>query len=234
MATILIVDDRPSNRQFLTTLLGYGGHRLLEAGDGAAALGLARADRPDLIITDILMPTMDGYEFVQHVRADPDLAPTPVIFYTATYSAPQAEKLAKTCGVYKVLAKPCEPQEILSAVNQALGLGGPVAVAPPVIKERAKANASQAPDNTMSLYIKDLEEVKRGFEDLASRGAKPGAKRDLVKDLSTKFADNLASMQRVTTRLSALHEVAMEMMSERDPARLVQLFFAAACDLVDS
>ena len=77
MATILIVDDRPSNRQFLTTLLGYGGHRLLEAGDGAAALGLVRADRPDLIITDILMPTMDGYEFVQHVRADPDVAPTP-------------------------------------------------------------------------------------------------------------------------------------------------------------
>src|ERR1700740_2125987 len=58
MATILIVDAPPSTRQFLTTLLGYGGHRLLEAGDGAAALGLVRADRPDLIITDILMPTM--------------------------------------------------------------------------------------------------------------------------------------------------------------------------------
>src|ERR1700704_5172320 len=154
MATILIVDDRPSNRQFLTTLLGYGGHRLIEAGGGAAALALTRPARPDFIITDILMPTMDGYEFVQHVRADPEVAPTPVIFYTATYSAPQAEKLAKTCGVYKVLAKPCEPQEILTAVNQALGVGDPVVVPPPVVKERAKANASQAPDNTMSLYIK--------------------------------------------------------------------------------
>jgi len=234
MATILIVDDRPSNRQFLTTLLGYGGHRLLEAGDGAAALGLVRSDRPDLVITDILMPTMDGYEFVQHVRADPDVAPTPVIFYTATYSAPQAEKLAKTCGVCKVLSKPCEPEEILAAVNQALGVGDPVTVAPRVVKERAKAGTSQSADNTMSLYIKDLEDVKRGFEELASRGAKPGTKRDLVSELSKKFADNLASMQRVTTRLSALHEVAMEMMTERDPARLVQLFFAAACDLVDS
>ena len=234
MATILIVDDRPSNRQFLTTLLGYGGHRLLEAGDGAAALGLVRADRPDLIITDILMPTMDGYEFVQHVRADPDVAPTPVIFYTATYSAPQAEKLAKTCGVYKVLAKPCEPQEILAAVNQALGVEDPVAVAPSVVKERAKGGTSQTADNTMSLYLKDLQDVRRGFEELASGDAKPDAKRNLVKDLSQKFSDNLASMQRVTTRLSALHEVAMEMMTERQPARLVQLFFAAACDLVDS
>src|SRR6267143_5248243 len=234
MATILIVDDRPSNRQFLTTLLGYGGHRLLEAGDGAAALALTRSDRPDLVITDILMPTMDGYEFVQHVRADPDVAPTPVIFYTATYSAPQAEKLAKTCGVYKVLSKPCEPQEILAAVNQALGVVDPAAVAPPVVKGKAKAGTSQSADNTMNLYLKDLEDVKRGFEELASRGAKPGTKRDLVNDLSKKFADNVASMQRVTTRLSALHEVAMEMMTERDPARLVQLFFAAACDLVDS
>ncbi|TMH87341.1 MAG: response regulator [Betaproteobacteria bacterium] len=71
MAKILIVDDRPTNRQFLLTLLGYTGHRLLEAADGAEALDLARAERPDLVITDILMPTMDGYEFVQQLRADP-------------------------------------------------------------------------------------------------------------------------------------------------------------------
>ena len=77
MATILIVDDRPTNRQFLLTLLGYGGHRLLEAANGAEALERVRAERPDLVITDILMPTMDGYEFVAHLRADPDLAPMP-------------------------------------------------------------------------------------------------------------------------------------------------------------
>jgi CheY-like chemotaxis protein len=60
MATILIVDDRPTNRHFLMTLLGYGGHILLEAADGAQALKIVRDQRPDLIITDILMPTMDG------------------------------------------------------------------------------------------------------------------------------------------------------------------------------
>ena len=56
MATILIVDDRPTNRQLMTTILGYAGHRLLEASDGAEALAVARTERPDLIITDILMP----------------------------------------------------------------------------------------------------------------------------------------------------------------------------------
>src|SRR3979490_108765 len=122
MATILIVDDRPTNRQFLVTLLGYGGHRLLEAANGAEALERVRAERPDLVITDILMPTMDGYEFVGHLRADPALAPIPVIFYTATYSEPQAKALADSCGVRIVLPKPCDPERILAAVNEALGI----------------------------------------------------------------------------------------------------------------
>jgi CheY-like chemotaxis protein len=65
MATILVVDDRPDDRQLLVTLIGYYGHRMIEAIDGAEALQLARAEHPDLIISDILMPTMDGYEFVR-------------------------------------------------------------------------------------------------------------------------------------------------------------------------
>src|SRR5690349_971307 len=98
MATILVVDDRPTNRQFLITLLGYGGHRLLEAENGALALEIVRDQHPDLVITDLLMPTMDGFEFVQHLRADPELAKTSVIFYTATYRAHEARILANACG----------------------------------------------------------------------------------------------------------------------------------------
>jgi CheY-like chemotaxis protein len=80
MASILIVDDRPTNRQFLLTLLGYTSHRLLEAADGAQALEIVRAERPDLVITDILMPTMDGYAFVKQLRGESAIAATPVIF----------------------------------------------------------------------------------------------------------------------------------------------------------
>src|SRR5580765_8166264 len=139
MATILIVDDRPTNRQFLLTLLGYTGHRLLEAGDGAQALDIARAERPDLVITDILMPTMDGYEFTSNLRRDPGLARTPVIFYTATYNSPEARLLADSCGVRTVLRKPAEPEDILAAVDLELGskqprpaaAAGPAAPKPP-------------------------------------------------------------------------------------------------------
>jgi diguanylate cyclase (GGDEF)-like protein/PAS domain S-box-containing protein len=233
MATILIVDDRPSNRQFLATLLAYGGHELLEAGDGAQALELVRERRPDLVVTDILMPTMDGYEFVQRVRADPQLAPTPVIFYTASYSTPQAEALAKSCGVQKVLAKPSEPQEILRAVNEALGAAAP-AHSPLIAKSGAAAAPEPPIDDSLNLYLKDLEEVRLRFDDIVARSAKLRAERAVMKELSKKFADNVAAMQRITARLSGLLEVGMEMMTERDPARLVELFFAAACDLVGS
>src|SRR5579871_2869147 len=117
MATILIVDDHPANRDFLVTLLGYSGHRLLEAADGVEGLGVTRAQRPDLVIADVLMPTMDGYEFVRQMRADPAIAHTRVIFYTAHYHEPEARKLASACGVSDVLTKPCEPEIVLRTVE---------------------------------------------------------------------------------------------------------------------
>lgn len=80
MATILIVDDQPTIRSVLTAWLSYQDHHLLEASDGAEALAVAQAELPDLIITDILMPTMDGYEFVRRLRTEFVLARIPVIF----------------------------------------------------------------------------------------------------------------------------------------------------------
>ena len=95
MATILIVDDRPANREFMIALLGYAHHRLLQASDGAEALALARAERPDLVIADILMPTMDGYELVRQLRADLRMLQTRVIFWTAHYHEQEAKALAR-------------------------------------------------------------------------------------------------------------------------------------------
>jgi signal transduction histidine kinase/CheY-like chemotaxis protein len=127
MATILVVDDRPTNREVLVTLLGYKGYHLLEAADGAEALERARIERPDLIISDILMPTMDGYEFVRQLRAEPDLAQTPIIFYTAHYHEQEAQALAQACGVNHILTKPSKPKVILQTVEAALGSALPPA-----------------------------------------------------------------------------------------------------------
>src|SRR6202023_3469964 len=103
-------------------LLRAGAQALLEAADGAEALTTARAERPDMVIADILMPTMDGYEFVRQLRKDSALAATPVIFCTAHYHEREARALANACGVSHVLTKPAEPEVVLRTVDAALGV----------------------------------------------------------------------------------------------------------------
>jgi len=132
MSTILIVEDHAMSREALKTLLSYYGHRLLEAVDGSAALELARAEHPELIITDIVMPTMDGIEFVRQLRAEKGLKKMPVIFYTATYRIQEARKLVEGFSECYVIPKPSEPSVILQTVNEILGISPPEAALPPV------------------------------------------------------------------------------------------------------
>src|ERR1700740_2457064 len=102
MATVLIVDDNRDNRALIVALLEHRGHIPLEAADGAEALALMRQQRPALVFSDILMPTMDGFEFVRQLRATPELASTHVVFYTAHYHQEDAQALARACGVSRV------------------------------------------------------------------------------------------------------------------------------------
>ncbi len=116
MASILVLDDRAVERELLDVVLGSAGHTVLQASNGEDALELARTERPELIIADILMPGMDGYEFVHALREDPDTASMRVILCTATYHEDEVRRLALACGVSHVLIKPVEPEEILRTV----------------------------------------------------------------------------------------------------------------------
>ena len=120
MATILIVDDDAANRKLLVVVLQQENYHVIQAADGAEALALVERERPNLVISDILMPTMDGYEFVRRLRSLPAVAATEVIFYSAHYLEREARHLARACGVTRVLVKPCEPDDILAAVREAL------------------------------------------------------------------------------------------------------------------
>jgi CheY-like chemotaxis protein len=99
MATILIVDDRSVNRAFLGGLLRERGHRVLEATNARAGPAAVRDERPDLLITDVLRPETDGYEFVRQLRLDPATCAVPVVFYTAIYGEREAKALALSIGV---------------------------------------------------------------------------------------------------------------------------------------
>lgn len=120
MARVLIVDDNAQDRALVATYLQRAGHTTFEASDGIEALSLTRAEHPELILSDVLMPVMDGYELVRHIRADPGIARTPVIFHTAVYLEREAEELAASCQVDRVLVKGCPPGHLLSAVTDAL------------------------------------------------------------------------------------------------------------------
>jgi PAS domain S-box-containing protein len=132
MATILVVDDVPANRDVLVMLLSKEGHTLLEAADGDEGLLAVRAEHPDLVIADVLMPSMDGYEFVRQLRLDAEIGTTPVVFYTAYYGEREARALALAGGVADVLTKPVESDEVLRVVSRVLSSGvdtGPLLVA---------------------------------------------------------------------------------------------------------
>src|SRR5579872_1887865 len=125
MATVLIADDNRDIRETLVLILSHEGHRVLTAANGAEALELAQTKRPDLIITDVLMPTIDGYEFVRQLRSEPAIAHTPVIFYTATYLEAESRALAETCHVLQVISKPASRETILQATKEALRVVSP-------------------------------------------------------------------------------------------------------------
>lgn len=135
MAKVLVVDDNTTYRKVITTVLAYEGHVLLEAADGAEAFDLALKERPQLIISDVVMPSMDGYEFVRRLRADPQLARTTVIFHTAHFGDEEAHELAQRCQVAHMLAKPCDKADLIRVVGQALGTAAPEAIAPEMAAE---------------------------------------------------------------------------------------------------
>jgi signal transduction histidine kinase len=183
MATILIVDDRPTNREFLVTLLGYTGHKTIEAGDALEALELVRATHPDLVIADILMPEIDGFEFVHRLRAEPDIAATRVVFYSATYLAPEARKLAAACGVSHILVKPAEPQLIIETVQAALGAAAP-SIVPTTAEEFDREHRRLLLDK-LSEKVDELEAINAELEQrVAARTAELAAANARLEELN--------------------------------------------------
>ena len=118
--TVLIADDNRANREALASLLEAAGYEVLKAVDGTDALERAREARPQLIISDVLMPRMDGYELARRLRADPVTRGAGLIFYTAYFGEQTAQDLARAHGVAKVLVKPSDNDVILAAVRDVL------------------------------------------------------------------------------------------------------------------
>jgi len=103
---ILIVDDNEDARMVLRKNLESNGHAVEEAADGAAALRRAKASPPDMIIADILMPRMDGFQLCRAAKADDALKNLPFVFYTATYTTEKDKDFALSLGASRFILKP--------------------------------------------------------------------------------------------------------------------------------
>jgi PAS domain S-box-containing protein len=117
---ILIVDDVPTNRKLLAAILEAEGHEVVPACDGAEALALLEHREIDAVISDILMPRMDGYRFCYEVRVSERFRHLPFIFYTSSYTSPSDEKLALEMGADIFLTKPAPAATILACLRDAV------------------------------------------------------------------------------------------------------------------
>ncbi len=115
---ILIVDDMAANRKLLSAILEAEGHSIMESGDGAEALMILKHEKVNAIISDILMPRMDGYRFCYEVRASEYFRHLPFIFYTSSYTSAGDEKLALEMGADKFLTKPAPASKIIQALRE--------------------------------------------------------------------------------------------------------------------
>ncbi|MEN6431210.1 MAG: ATP-binding protein [Coriobacteriales bacterium] len=115
---VLVVDDDPSSRYLLESILRSGGHDVMSAQNGADALAQAKVTPPDLLITDILMPQVDGYQLARSWKADTQLSGIPLVFYTASYTDPADERFASTLGADAFWRKPMDARALLERVAE--------------------------------------------------------------------------------------------------------------------
>lgn len=159
---VLVADDLEPNRELLQAIFTAHGWKVTCASNGAEALGLARREPPDLMVTDILMPRMDGFALCREWRRDRRLAGVPFVFYTATYTDPQDERFGLSLGADAFLIKPLEPAPLMQRLQAVLASH----------REATAPVVPTAPDEQATLreynaaLVRKLEDKMQQFETL--------------------------------------------------------------------
>ena len=117
---ILVVEDQEDLRGMLRDLLTGSDYSVIEATDGAAGIAMAKSERPDLILMDIQMPVIDGYEATRQIRADPAIDGIPIIA-VSSFAMKGDEQKARSAGCDHYVTKPYSPMQLLRTIRTILG-----------------------------------------------------------------------------------------------------------------
>ena len=162
MNRVLIVDDKEENLYYLQALLSGHGWEVELARHGAEALVKARQCPPKLVVSDLLMPVMDGYTLLRHWKADTPLRSAPFVVYTATYTEAQDEELALNLGADAFILKPAEPEMFLERIQAVMAAAGRGELAMPKMFAGAEDGVLKTYSETL---IRKLEEKTLQLEE---------------------------------------------------------------------
>eukprot|EP01041_Mallomonas_annulata_P008327 gene8327-17145_t len=214
MTHVLIVDDKEENLYYLQALLTGNGYLVESARHGAEALTKARQHPPQLIVSDLLMPVMDGYTLLRHWKSDARLKSIPFIVYTATYTEPEDEKLALNLGADAFILKPSEPEDFIARFREVLSKG--VVAVPDEVSSSDGDDSDTLKDYSVILIRKleektlQLEEANQFLQqDIARRKEAEDKIQHLAYyDLLTNLPNRLLLIDRLqhTLAVSARHQ----------------------------
>jgi PAS domain S-box-containing protein len=198
MGVILIAFERESEQNALETLLSGRGHRVLKSANGLAALDVARREAPQAIVSDIVLPRMDGFALCRKWKQDERLQNIPFLFYTRRHDDPKYERFALELGAERFLARSTPPEKLLTALDELLPPGHVNGARPQVNGNAGQANGhgNGASGNTRPMNMLDTAAMQR-FAVLEKTQAEALEKAQAAQRMQVAQAAELDKAQRL-------------------------------------
>jgi CheY-like chemotaxis protein len=193
---ILVVEDIAAVRELVEVQLKMRGYHVHTARDGQDALAVIAEEKPAVVVTDILMPRMDGFALAHHLRSDPETSSVPIIFLSATYVSSEDERFALDLGALRFLPKPVNTDELFIAVADALT--GQVGVPAPMAERDFYTGHQQRLENKLRQKSAQISRNRQQLQGL------PDDQRETYRRLSIEAQSHYDEIQRELAVLSRL------------------------------